>query len=83
MGAIIRSDKAMGNCLLEGIFDIVLIPPETFNNTRTVEIANDIGRINKELKGRPYILMGPGRWGTRDRFLGIPVNGMISPMQRP
>jgi CheY-like chemotaxis protein len=71
--AIVRSDRAMGNGIVEDVYDIILVPPDTFNNTMTVEIAREIGKINKELKGKPYILIGPGRWGTRDRFLGIPV----------
>ena len=71
--AIIRSDNAMGNSMIDDIHDIILVPPESFNNSKTVDIASEIGRINKDLEGKPYILIGPGRWGTRDRFLGIPV----------
>lgn len=71
--SLIISDKALGNNLVRDVKDIILIPPGSFDNTRTMEIAKEIGKINSELTGKPYILMGPGRWGTRDRFLGIPV----------
>jgi hypothetical protein len=71
--SLISSDNALGNAMIDDIHDIILVPPESFNNTKTVDIASEIGRINKDLEGKPYILIGPGRWGTRDRFLGIPV----------
>jgi hypothetical protein len=71
----IHSDRALGNGLIKSIKNIIYVKPETFNSTKTIEIANEIERINNELKPtkQPYILIGPGRWGTEDRFLGIPV----------
>jgi CheY-like chemotaxis protein len=71
--AVILTDKAMGNGVLEDMCDVVLVQPETFDPTKTREIAAEVGDINKTLEGVPYILIGPGRWGTRDRFAGIPV----------
>jgi CheY-like chemotaxis protein len=71
-GALAYTDRALGNGVLEDISDIVYVPPVLFDSSKTVEIAREIGEINKELE-RPYILIGPGRWGTRDRLLGIPV----------
>ncbi|KYK29877.1 MAG: hypothetical protein AYK23_01445 [Candidatus Proteinoplasmatales archaeon SG8-5] len=70
--ALAYTDRALGNGILEDISDIVYVPPGLFDSSRTVEIAREIGEINKELE-RPYILIGPGRWGTRDRWLGVPV----------
>jgi hypothetical protein len=72
-GALISTDRAQGNGALEGIRDVVLVRPATFDPTRTIEIAGEISDINKALDGIPYLLIGPGRWGTRDRFSGIPV----------
>jgi hypothetical protein len=72
--AIICTQKVLGNGILEGLKDVVLVPPETFDSTKTLEIAREVGEINRELEGTPYILIGPGRWGTRDRWLGIPVD---------
>ena len=71
-GSLIYTTKALGNGILDDVSDVVFIPPELFDTTRTVEIAREIGKVNAEI-GAPYILIGPGRWGTQDRFLGIPV----------
>lgn len=72
---VIRSQRALGNGLIGGIRDIVFVPPESFDNQNTVEIAEEVAKINTALVAQhsPYILIGPGRWGTADRFLGIPV----------
>ena len=70
---IILSSKALGNGTLEDIRDIIFVSPEIFDNTQTYNIAKEIGELNKEV-GKPFLLIGPGRWGTRDRFLGIPVD---------
>lgn len=71
----IHTDRALGNGMIRSIKDIVYVPPETFDSSKTIEIASEIDSINKELVNlnRPYMLIGPGRWGTEDRFLGIPV----------
>jgi hypothetical protein len=71
--AIISTGRALGNGIVEGLSDIVFVPPETFDSSKTIEIAKEIEEINRELDKTPYILIGPGRWGTRDRWLGIPV----------
>ncbi len=70
--AFIYSAKALGNGMLRGIRDVVFVSPSDFDNTKTQEMAREIGEVNASLD-RPYLLIGPGRWGTRDRFLGIPV----------
>jgi len=51
------------------------VDPDTFDKTRTKEIIPEIEAMNAEMvkKDRNYVLIGPGRWGTRDRFIGIPV----------
>jgi len=67
--------KSMGNGLVNDIADIVFIEPELFDNKLTVSMADEIATINELMvrENRKYILIGPGRWGSRDRFLGIPV----------
>jgi hypothetical protein len=72
---LMHSNKALGNGIFDSIKDIVYIPPEIFDSAKTIEIARQIGKINKYLSESeiPYILIGPGRWGTQDRWLGIPV----------
>lgn len=72
---LLYSDKAMGNGRDKGIKDIIWVDPDSFDKSQTMEISTEIEELNKEAKktGSRYILIGPGRWGTRDRWLGIPV----------
>ncbi len=51
-----------------------MVDPETFDASQTQTIAKDIEHINHKMpKGEQYILVGPGRWGTADPWLGVPV----------
>jgi len=61
--------------VISDISDIVYIEPEDFNNLQTIEMAEEVDMINENLmkENRYYILIGPGRWGSKDKFLGIPV----------
>jgi len=72
---IIYSESALGNGKYEDICDFVYVKPETFNSANTREIATAVENINKkfEEEGNNYILVGPGRWGSSDPWLGIPV----------
>jgi CheY-like chemotaxis protein len=74
--AFCYSTAALGNGRNTEICDIVFVNPDTFDPARTVDIASEIGRINRQLlqQQRKYLLIGPGRWGSADRWLGIPVN---------
>ena len=71
----LRSAKGMGNGRLEYIQDVVFMNTEFFDRTQTVEMAREMEQINHYFENhqREYVLIGPGRWGTRDRFTGIPV----------
>jgi CheY-like chemotaxis protein len=73
--AFCRSSQALGNGKNEEIADIVYVKPEEFRLESTVQMAEEIGQINAALakENRPYLLVGPGRWGSADRWLGIPV----------
>jgi hypothetical protein len=73
--AVCYSANALGNGVFEGISDIVFVKPEDFDPSRSPEIAREIGGINAQLAkdGRQYLLIGPGRWGTQDPWLGVPV----------
>ncbi len=68
--------QALGNTDNRSMHDLVYIRPETFDPSRTPEMARQLGKINAGLvkAGRRYILVGPGRWGSADHWLGIPVN---------
>jgi len=72
---IIYSESALGNGNYEGICDFVYVKPDTFNSANTREIATAVEKINNKFieKGKSYILVGPGRWGSSDPWLGIPV----------
>ncbi len=65
----------MGNGVIDDISDIIYVEPEKFNNMLTVEMASEIEIMNEKMlrENERYILIGPGRWGSRDKFLGIPV----------
>jgi hypothetical protein len=69
------SSNSLGNGIYEDIADIILVKPDDFDPARTIDIAFEIGNINKMLveDNRKYLLIGPGRWGSADRWLGIPV----------
>ncbi|MFL7812937.1 MAG: PEP/pyruvate-binding domain-containing protein, partial [Anaerolineales bacterium] len=69
------SSVVSGYRSLHGIQDIVYVKPEKFNHTRTLEMVEEVTLINHKLvkESKPYILIGPGRWGTCERHLGIPV----------
>lgn len=72
---ILASKKGMGNGKIEYIKDVIFMKPEMFKRTKTDEMAKEIAVLNKEMEksGKEYLLIGPGRWGTRDKFTGIPV----------
>ena len=75
------SKEALGNGLFETIQDIIYVPKCPLGVSTSVQIAQEIEQINQQLreKQQPYILIGPGRWGSQDPFLGIPVKwGQIS-----
>ncbi|HUU99954.1 MAG TPA: PEP/pyruvate-binding domain-containing protein [Bacteroidales bacterium] len=72
---IIYSESALGNGLFIGIRDLVYVKPESFNPAQNKNIAIDIEKINNLFvkQGSGYVLIGPGRWGSTDPWLGIPV----------
>ena len=72
---ILECDKSMGNGAISDISDIIYVEPGRFNNLHTTEMAAEIEALNEKmtLQNCRYILIGPGRWGTKDKFLGIPV----------
>ena len=75
INTIISSKNALGHGITNDIVDVVYVRPEAFNASKNQLIAYDIEKINKRLvaENRPYILIGPGRWGSSDAWLGIPV----------
>jgi CheY-like chemotaxis protein len=72
---LIRSDQALGNGETDHIYDMVYVKTSKYNASNNSEIAAVIEKINnKMIAGKSnYILCGPGRWGSSDPWLGIPV----------
>jgi hypothetical protein len=70
-----RSDRVLGNGRIEGIRDLVVVDFQRFERARSREAAQEVGRLNGLLLSSrvPYALIGVGRWGSRDPWLGIPV----------
>jgi hypothetical protein len=73
---LLYTSRGMGNGRIGNIHDIVYIDPGRFKKTDTAKMAEEVGYFNEKLKkeNRKYLLIGPGRWGTRDPWIGIPVN---------
>jgi hypothetical protein len=72
---ILQSNKSMGNGVFSDINHIVFYHHNKFLTTETFEMKHELEQINNDFKQKNlnYILIGPGRWGSSDRFLGIPV----------
>jgi CheY-like chemotaxis protein len=72
---IIFSRNSLGHGVVNNIHDILYVRKETFNASNNQHIAYEIEKINKEflINATNYVLAGPGRWGSSDSWLGIPV----------
>jgi len=73
---ILYTQSSLGNGEINHIRDIIFVDKQKFDKLKTFDIASEIEQMNAKMisQEREYILIGPGRWGTRDPFLGIPVN---------
>ncbi|MCI5168558.1 MAG: phosphoenolpyruvate synthase/pyruvate phosphate dikinase, partial [Candidatus Electrothrix sp. GM3_4] len=73
--AFLSSQDALGYGRHDTMQDIIFIRPASFDRAKTQNYAQTIGKINRMLhkQERPFLLIGPGRWGTADPWLGIPV----------
>ena len=72
---ILKSNTALGHGNIENVDTIVYVRPENFSSFNNPLIAREIEKINRQYteRGEGYILVGPGRWGSSDTALGIPV----------
>ncbi|MCB5247829.1 MAG: hypothetical protein LHW57_07390 [Candidatus Cloacimonetes bacterium] len=72
---LMYTEHGMGNGVINDLTDVVYLDPRNFDKTQTVEMQQEIEKFNESMarQGKRYILIGPGRWGSRDKFLGIPV----------
>jgi len=72
---VCRSDQALGNGRIDDIRDIVYVRNDNFKRKNMIHMAGQVGKFNRTFKksDTPYILIGPGRWGTTDQWLGVPT----------
>jgi len=72
---ICLSSKVLGNGCVENLHDIVVVDSQRFERSRSQEVAKAVAHFNRLLSGenRPYLLIGVGRWGSNEPWLGIPV----------
>ena len=72
---LVKSSKALGSGQIENITHIIHVPSDTFDSAKTIDMAKEIAKLNSIVRneGGSYLLIGPGRWGSSDPWLGIPV----------
>lgn len=72
---VISCNNALGHGIYNDIYDLVYVKPDAFNASKSQLIMYDVEKVNKQLQeqGQTYVLVGPGRWGSSDPWLGIPV----------
>ncbi|MDR0543429.1 MAG: phosphoenolpyruvate synthase [Dysgonamonadaceae bacterium] len=72
---LLYAKQALGNGITNDVQDVIYVKTDTFNAAHNPEIAVEIDRINRQMtkENRTYVLAGPGRWGSSDPWLGIPV----------
>lgn len=72
---ILHTKSSLGNGQIDHLTDFIYVDNTKFNKLKTLEMANEIEFLNRKLveQDKQYVLIGPGRWGTRDPFIGIPV----------
>lgn len=73
---LVASERAMGEGRVEGVRDLVVVDARSFDRAASRDAAAEVAELDRELTaaGRPYVLIGPGRWGSRDPWLGLPVS---------
>jgi Pyruvate phosphate dikinase, AMP/ATP-binding domain len=74
-GVLLAAEHTLGNGAVEDVADIVFVRRDSFDPAVTSVMARELESLNQSLvdEGRPYLLVGPGRWGTSDPRGGIPV----------
>jgi CheY-like chemotaxis protein len=72
---VCQSHQVLGNGVIKDIHDIIIVDIHRFDRSKSREVAREVSLFNEELisENRPYLLVGVGRWGTLDPWLGIPI----------
>ncbi len=69
-----KSSVSLGDGRIDSLHDLIIVRPSTFDISKSEEIAEELSKVNSKFsKNQYYILCGPGRWGSIDPWLGIPV----------
>jgi CheY-like chemotaxis protein len=71
---VCRSSSVLGNGRIDDLRDIIVVDRHRFERASSRQVAAELALLNAELTGRPYLLVGVGRWGSADPWLGIPVS---------
>lgn len=73
---LVATDQALGNGIRDNLVDVIYLKPDCFEARHTRTIAGELESLNRAIvkEGRNYLLMGFGRWGSSDPWLGVPVN---------
>ena len=73
---LLYAEKSMGNGMIDNVEDVVYVDIDVFDKAETEKMVLEIEKLNRQFaaENKKYLLLGPGRWGTRDRWIGIPVN---------
>lgn len=74
-GTILYSHNALGNGISTDVYDVVYVKTKNFSAANNPAIAREIEKVNHQFieVDKNYVLIGPGRWGSSDPWLGIPV----------
>ncbi len=72
---LLSSNHSLGHGIVNDIFDVIYVKTEDYRASNNPAIAYEIEKVNQQFlnEGKNYILVGPGRWGSSDSWLGIPV----------
>jgi hypothetical protein len=72
---LMKTKNALGHGVENDVFDLIYVKPESFTSSKNQQTVYEVEKLNKKLteEGRGYVLIGPGRWGSSDPCLGIPV----------
>ena len=69
-----KSSVTLGDGRVDNIKDLIIIKENSFDPSKTQDIAKEVSKLNKKFKNKhKYVIAGPGRWGSADPWLGIPV----------
>ena len=72
---LLRSENSLGHGIIGDIHDVIYVKTEGYSAANNPKVAEEIEKLNQQMlsEGKNYVLIGPGRWGSSDPWLGVPV----------